>query len=214
MLERRLDLDIPHLLIDLAARRPVFHSEADLQHELAWHLREVHPNLQVRLEYPLARPSNAAIDILIRNGDQAMALELKYLCQRVEYDVDGEPFALKPQGAQDIRRYDVLKDVWRMEQFLAARPSASAAVLALTNDPAYWRGPRGLSTCDAAFALREGRSVTGLLDWAPHTGAGTKRGRETTINFMGEYRMTWADYSRVEGPFGEFRFLYLPVARP
>ena len=63
-----MDLDIPHLLTDLAARRPVFHSEADLQHELAWHLRDVHPDLQVRLEYPLARPSNAAIDILVRNG--------------------------------------------------------------------------------------------------------------------------------------------------
>jgi hypothetical protein len=85
-----LDFDLPQLLIDLAARRPVFHSEADLQHELAWHLREVHPDLRVRLEYPLARPTNAAIDILIRNGDQAMALELKYLCQRVEYEVDGE----------------------------------------------------------------------------------------------------------------------------
>lgn len=51
-----------------------------------------------------------------------MALELKYLCQRIEHEIDGETFALKPQGAQDIRRYDVLKDVGRMEQFLAARP--------------------------------------------------------------------------------------------
>ena len=167
-----------------------------------------------RLEYPLARPSNTAIDILIRNGDRAMALELKYLCQRVEYEVNGEPFALKPQGAQDVRRYDVLKDVWRMEQFLEARPSASAAVLALTNDPAYWHGPRSLSTCDAAFALREGRSVTGPLDWAQHTGAGTKRGREAVIDLKGQYRMTWANYSRIDGPFGEFRFLYLPVERP
>lgn len=209
-----MDFDIPQLLIDLATRRPVFHSEADLQHELAWHLREVHPHLQVRLEYPLARPTNAAIDILIRNGDQVMALELKYLCQRVEYEVDGEPFALKPQGAQDVRRYDVLKDVWRMEQFLEAHPTASAAVLALTNDPTYWRGPRGLSTCDAAFALRKGRVVTGAPDWAPHTGAGTKRGREAAINLKGQYQITWADYSRIDGPFGEFRYLYLPVERP
>lgn len=209
-----MDIDIPQLLIDLAARRPVFHSEADLQHELAWHLRDVHPDLQVRLEYPLARPTNAAIDILIRNGDQAMALELKYLCQSADYEVDGEPFALKPQGAQDIRRYDVLKDVWRMEQFLNARPAASAAVLTLTNDPAYWRGPRGPSTCDAAFALREGRVITSALDWAPHTGAGTKRGPEAAINLKGRYPITWADYSRIDGPFGEFRYLYLPVERP
>ena len=101
-----------------------------------------------------------------------------------------------------------------MEQFLEARPTASAAVLALTNDPAYWRGPRGMSTCDAAFALREGRVVTGALDWAAHTGAGTKRSREAAINLKGQYRMTWSDYSCIDGPFGEFRYLYLPVARP
>lgn len=209
-----MNIDIPSLLTDLAARRPIFHSEADLQHELAWHLREVFPGVRLRLEYPLARPSNAAIDILIRNGGQEMALELKYLCQRIEHEFDGEQFALKPQGAQDIRRYDVLKDVWRMERFLAVRPTASAAVLVLTNDPAYWRGPRGESTCDAAFALREGRLVTGRLDWSAHTGAGTKRGREATIELKGEYTMRWADYSRIDRPLGEFRFLYLPVARP
>jgi hypothetical protein len=207
-----LDLDMPNLLTDLAARRPVFHSEADLQHELAWHLREVHPELQVRLEYPLERPSNAAIDILIRNGGEEMALELKYLCQHVEHEIDGERFALKPQGAQDIRRYDVLKDVARMEQFLAKRPAASAAVLVLSNDPSYWTGPKRVATCDAAFALREGRTVTGVLDWADHAGPGTKRGRESSIALKGAYAMNWRHYSRIDGRFGEFRFLYIPVA--
>ena len=207
-----MDLDIPQLLTELAARRPIFHSEADLQHELARHLREVHAHLQVRLEYPLARPSNAAIDILIRNAGQELALELKYLCQRIDQEVDGEPFALKPQGAQDIRRYDVLKDVGRMEQFLTARSTASAAVLVLSNDPSYWSGPKGENTCDAAFALREGRTVTGQLDWADHAGPGTKRGREATIVLKGAYAMNWRAYSRIDGRFGEFRFLYIPVA--
>lgn len=207
-----MDLDIPHLLTDLAARRPVFHSEADLQHELAWRLREIHPDLQVRLEYPLERPSNAAIDILIRNGDEEMALELKNLCQRVEHEIDGEQFALKPQGAQDIRRYDVLKDIGRMEQFLAVRPSASAAVVVLSNDPYYWTGPKREGTCDAAFALREGRTVTGVLAWADHAGPGTKRGRESSIALKGSYAMNWRNYSRIDGRFGEFRFLYIPVA--
>ena len=56
--------------------------------------------------------------------------------------------------------------------------------------------------------------MTGVLDWAPHTGAGTKRGREAALALKGQYRMAWADYSRIDGPFGEFRFLYLPVERP
>lgn len=207
-----MNLDIPNLLTDLAARRPVFHSEADLQHELAWHLREAYPELQVRLEYPLKRPSNAAIDILIRNGGEEMALELKYLCQRVEHMVDGEHFALKPQGAQDTRRYDVLKDIMRMEQFLANRSSASAAVLVLSNDPSYWKGRKSTGASDAAFELREGRTVMGILDWADRAGPGTKRGREAAITLKGGYAMNWRDYSRIDGRFGEFRFLYVPVA--
>ena len=56
--------------------------------------------------------------------------------------------------------------------------------------------------------------MTGLLDWSQHAGAGTKRGREAAIDLKGEYTMRWADYSRIDRPFGEFRFLYLPLARP
>ena len=206
-----MKLDIPYLLTDLAERRPIFHSEADLQHALAWHLKEFHPRLEIRLEYPLARPANTAIDILIRNGDQEMALELKYLAKRIEQEIDGERFALKSQSAHDIRRYDVLKDVRRMEQFLTTRPSATAAVLVLTNDSAYWTGPKSEGTYDAAFSLREGRTITGQLDWAAQTGTGTKRGRETTIFLNGNYVMKWEDYSLIDGQSGRFRFLYILV---
>ncbi len=210
---KRSDLYIPHFLSDLAKRRPCFHSEADLQHELAWHLRQVNPDLRVRLEYPLAPSKNAAIDILIKDGNREMALELKYLCQRMKCEVDGEAFALKAQGAQDLRRYDVLKDLGRMEQFLTDKPIASAAVLVLSNDPSYWTGPQSDSTCDADFALREGRTVTGVLDWADHASPGTKRGRETPIVLKRTYTMRWRDYSQVDGArFGAFRFLYIPLA--
>lgn len=82
----------------------------------------------------------------------------------------------------------------------------------LGNDPSYWSGPKRDGTCDAAFALREGRTVTGSLDWADHAGPGTKRGRETAIALRGAYSMNWREYSRIDGHFGEFRFLYIPVA--
>jgi hypothetical protein len=45
-MERQLNLDIPRLLGDLATRRPIFHSEADLQHEIAWYIRQSHPDLK------------------------------------------------------------------------------------------------------------------------------------------------------------------------
>lgn len=38
------------LMRRLALRRPVFHSEADFQHDFAWEAHSMDPNLRVRLE--------------------------------------------------------------------------------------------------------------------------------------------------------------------
>ena len=43
-------LDIDRLMASLAATRKVFHSEADFQHALAWHIHKAMPESQVRLE--------------------------------------------------------------------------------------------------------------------------------------------------------------------
>ena len=72
-------IEIPALMRKLAIERPLFHSEADFQHALAWRSREEHPNSGVRLEYK--PPTNAGeermqLDIwLVRLG---VAIELKY----------------------------------------------------------------------------------------------------------------------------------------
>lgn len=99
----------------------------------------------------------------------------------------------------------MLKDVERIERFVAARPAASAAVVVLSNDPAFWCGPTRADTADAAFALHEGRIVTGRLDWGPTAGVGTKGGGRTAIDLEGRYVMSWRDYSRVDGRLGAFR---------
>jgi hypothetical protein len=39
------------LMADLAAERPLFHSEADFQFALAWLIQRQHPEATVRLEY-------------------------------------------------------------------------------------------------------------------------------------------------------------------
>ena len=44
---------IDELMASLARRRPVFCSEADFQHELAYEIRMSDPGLSVRLEWPL-----------------------------------------------------------------------------------------------------------------------------------------------------------------
>src|SRR3546814_20591602 len=94
-------------------------------------------------------------------GERPFALELKYLCKGLVIDVEGETFTLRQQSAHDIRRHDVCKDVARMEAF-AKRTGHGAAVLVLTNDPAYWLPRSRADTVDAAFDIAEARELAGL----------------------------------------------------
>src|SRR3546814_4424033 len=141
---------------EMARRRPVFCSEADFQHELAIEIRRLNPHQKIRLEYPLGNVQCGAIDVLLQ-GERPFALELKYLCMGLVIDVEGETFTLRLQSAHDIRRHDVCQDVARMEAF-AKRTGHGAAVLVLTNDPAYWPPRSRADPVDAAFAIAEAKS--------------------------------------------------------
>ncbi|HEX8214321.1 MAG TPA: hypothetical protein VF582_02500 [Allosphingosinicella sp.] len=206
-------IDIQPVLASLSARRPIFHSEADLQHELAHELRAHDPGLALRLEYPIGTAKRASLDILLRKGGARFGIELKYLCRSADVTFDEERFALKHQSAHDIRRYDVVKDITRMERF-TERFGAEAAVLVLSNDPAYWSSRRRLGTIDAAFDLCDLGRLTGTLGWATGAGAGTMKGRTDPLIVSGSYDLRWHDYSDLGGHGGRFRYLYVPIARP
>ncbi len=45
-----MGVDVPAVLSALAVQRPVFHSERDFQHALAWQLQLSHSQAQIRLE--------------------------------------------------------------------------------------------------------------------------------------------------------------------
>jgi hypothetical protein len=206
-------IDLHRVMERLAGRRPVFHSEADFQHELAWELRQLRPLAPIRLERPLANGQRGAIDVVIAVEGRQHALELKYLSRRFEDVISGEHFALKQHSAHDIRRYDVCKDIHRMEEF--SRESGwSSAVLVLTNDPAFWNNSDREGSCDVAFRIGDGRALGGTLEWAPHTSPGTQRRRERPIPLTGRYSLCWRDFSNVGGRAGKFRYLQIDVAGP
>lgn len=205
-------VDLDEALVRLAADRPVFHSEADLQHAFAWQIREIAPTVRVRLE---TRPApGVRLDLLVTNADGTAqtAVELKYLVRLWHGDVGGERFELKDQGAQDIRCYDVVKDIARVEKFVAERPGSNGAVVCLANDASYWTAPsHGRQTNAHAFRLHEGTVLSGTRAWGPLTGPGTSRGRELPLALAGSYEMRWQDYSTVPGARGAFRQLVVEI---
>jgi hypothetical protein len=204
-------LDIPGILRSLAERRPVFHSEADFQHEFAWELRSIDPACHVRLEVPSPIPGVGTTDIVIRRGQNMFGIELKYLTKRLTHEHLGESFSLKAQGATDLRRYDVLKDIQRLERFNEAFGGPSF-VIVLTNEAAYWNDGR-VQTIDSSFRLHHGRLVggDGELRWADHAGTGTTKGREAPIPLRRQYQLGWGDYSAIAGAAGAFRYLSVEI---
>lgn len=199
------------VLAVLAKRRSVFHSEADFQFAFAWEAKTAQPELEVRLE---THPEpNVRLDLeLIDPNGRGVAVELKYMTRLWTGLDGGEMFALKNHGASDLRCYDVVKDIARVERFVASRPGWTGLVIALTNEASYWRSTtHGRPTNADAFRLYEGTVLTGERTWGPYTG-GTAKGRETPLILHSTYSMRWTDYSKVDAsPAGRFRALVVPI---
>lgn len=207
-------IDIPTALATLAKNRPVFHSEADFQHSLAWEIQKKLPDASVRLERPMMHSGrNLHVDVWITQGAQLLALELKYKTRKVEWPLPNaeEKYYLRDHGAQDIGRYDFAKDIWRLEQLLKGRQGAVGYAILLTNDSSYWSRTKG-APVDADFRLDEGRMVQGALMWQQEAGIGTTRGRKTAIELYGQYTLAWDDYSLLEASrYNRFRYTAVKV---
>lgn len=203
-------LDIHGVLERLAVERPVFHSEADFQHALAWRIQLEHPAAQIRLE---TRPERGIrLDLLVGLPEGRTAIELKYLIARFAGTVNGESYDLPNQGADDISRYDFIKDVSRVETFIRNGYADGGWAVALSNDQGYWGMGRKADPVDTAFRLHEGRTLNGMLSWGPNAGAGTTRSRETGLDLSGSYTCSWRPYSDITTETKKVAFRYLAVS--
>ena len=139
---------------------------------LAWRIHKAMPDFGVRLEFKPFPIERMYIDLWLPGI--GVAVELKYCTRILNLDHDGESFALRNQSAHDIRRYDFLRDIQRMEQLSA-----------LPNDDSYWKHPSRPDTVDAAFRLHDGRRITGEMAWSERAGPGTTKKREQAVRLNG-----------------------------
>jgi hypothetical protein len=209
-------LDLDDLIKSLARARPVFHSEADFQHSFAWELHRLYVTAEIRLERALHTTLGVLhIDIFCLVGEQSYVFELKYKTRAAAVLVGEEAFVLQDHGAQPLGRYDVLKDVARVETVLSESHALGGYVVLLTNDSAYWSEPRNSMETSAEFSLHDGRRISGELRWAATASAGTKRNREQAIKLAGQYELQWQDYSQIKAQYySRFRYLVMEVKGP
>lgn len=168
--------------------------------------------MKIRLE---TRPERGIrLDLLVVVGDERIAIELKYLVARFDGVVDNERFELPNQAAQDISRHDFIKDITRVERFVADGVADSGWAVALSNDGSYWRAGVKLDPVDAMFRIHEKRVLQGPLSWGTLAGGGTTRKRAEPLVLRGTYPCDWRNYStihRTTGKATEFRYLAFEI---
>src|SRR5690349_12429823 len=103
--------DVSVTMDGLKQRRPIFHSEADFQHEFAWEMRSCGLATDIRIERPVrVLDKQYNVDILAKHGREWIAIELKYWKKQFNAVVGGEEFVLNNRSTQDISRYDFWKE--------------------------------------------------------------------------------------------------------
>jgi hypothetical protein len=192
------------ILTSLSLRRPIFHSEADFQHEIAWEIRTKHARHlpEIRLEYPLAKVGT--IDLWIRLKGYTYAIELKYKKARFQSHVGGEHFSFNKDGAHPLSRYDAFHDIDRVERACALGADCGCAIF-LTNDSLYWR--REATRGSQSFSLHDGRVIVpGPLTWPP-TARKFIEARPSPIHARKQVILEWKLYSQFSALDTEFRYL-------
>jgi hypothetical protein len=210
--------DVHAVIQSLAKERPLFHSEADFQHSLAWEIHKQAPNVKLQLEVPFRAlfPSqnlhkdNRHVDILVRDKNQIVGIELKYITREWSpVEISGEMFAPK-QGARG--RQEFIEDISRLEELVRApvfkdQQVTGYAVLLTCYTP-YWQLPKG-NRPRADMDLHEGLILRDSISF--------KRKKVITkVSLQGCYPCLWRDYN--EKPvsndrFGRFRYLIARVVK-
>jgi len=202
---------LSEVLAVLAGVRPVFHSEADLQHAFARVLWGLAPQVECRLEArQTVSEGNEHLDLLCISSLGRTAVEFKYVKRAWSGTVGAglleERYALKSHGAPDLARRDFVFDVARLERF-CDRPDQNGLALLVTNESALWQQPKPsvMQSRDREFRLHEGGELSGTLLWGGGDFA------PNTRVLRGTYPLRWRPYSQRPGTGGEFRYLALLV---
>lgn len=207
-------MELNQIIKDLAQKRPVFHNEADFQHALAWEIRERYPNAKIRLEMKVHGVNTKVyLDILAEIDGYKYAFELKYKTKQFNQMLGEEDFSLITQGAQDTGRYDVLKDLVRLEKMVAEGVVDEGYLIFLTNDSSYYSINENTGAVDHKFRLHEGKEIQGVLSWGEQTGKGTMKGREEPLLLKDKYKMRWKSYSEFPTRNGDFQYMIQKVSK-
>lgn len=209
--------DLYNIIDSLGKKLKIYESEAQFQHELAWEIHKRY-KCEVHLEALTCitnQDKKEYTDILLEEGDYKIAIELKY--KTAAYGKPDDTPYLKLHGAQDLGRYDYLKDIERLETLATHNRSDyqrliscnKAFAVFLTNAPHYWNPHTGTPAySDFSFEDQTPYLITaGSHTWGPTCKSVQGTARGNAINLSKSYDYQWRDYATISGKNGCFRYV-------
>jgi len=191
---------INNIMERLSSNRPIFHSESDLQHELALILAN-ESKKKIRLEkpflnIPLNNSKSIKIELDLFLPNEKVGIELKYKTIKRNIKFSDEEFFLKNHAAQNLGRFDFFNDLRRLQMLRKQGIIDSGFVIFLTNDPLYWTRIQR-NNFSSNFSMEEGRVIgkNTALSWV---GTPKRLGEHANIEVENELFLTWKKYSEFE----------------
>ena len=200
------EYDIERIIASLSLRKPVFHSEDDLQSAFADEVKNIYPQAKVKREIPYNSVSgysedeetpiyskgSTRIDVQVSLENNVFLIELKYKTKFLSVEVDNEKYTLKEHGAHNDNRVLFVRDVSRLEDYMINEYNQTkiteAYAIFITNDPEYQRVKKDSSVIKD-YDISIGEMKTGVLR--------NRNKPEQTVFLAGEYVSNWSEYSRV-----------------
>lgn len=207
--------ELKQILETLAKSGNTYLCEKQFQFDLAWELRKYFEaqnkkDCYVYLEYPSNDKekdgSRIYYDLVIKENDTYCPIELKYKTSEGTAKLYGEEFNLKDQSAQDLGRYDFLKDVCRIEDFAFEKKMERGYAIFITNDKTYWER-KGERCLYQDFALNMGRDIPNSpLKWREgFKESSVGKNRTGSLTIKGKYKADWVQLN------SEFQYLMFEI---
>ena len=210
-------MDIHAIMQSLCRKRNIFHLESDFQFALAWEIKTLNTEYDIRLEVPFSFDKKGRIDIIVRTNDGIYPIELKYLKKALTVTVDDEQFMLA-DGAHDLDMYSCMNDIARIESYVGRLSGfRKGYIIWLTNDPAHWTSDYDASYYKA-FHAPDGAVKSGRMC---HEAINKRTGKppqilsepkyKSPITLEGRYLIKWSDYSDLGVAKGAFKYSVIEI---
>ena len=195
--------ELKKIIENLSIKRPLFHSEADFQHELALLLGRERGQVDLRLERPyLENVLKFFLDILVNTENEKIGIELKYVTNSFPQEDNGEMFNLKTHGNYGGSRFNFLKDVYRLDQLKERKEIFKGFAIILTNVKDFYSG-KNYDNRFKHLYLYEGRKIKkgDVIKFVENTTP--KKFQPFKLENVNGYHLQWKPY----GKYTDFKYL-------